>query len=95
MTMEMSAIEHDPVRRQYVMHVGGERAFVDYVDRDGIRCLVHSEVPAALRGKGVGKVLVEGTFRHLTDDGHRARAVCSYIRAVAKRSATWREVIDH
>ncbi len=91
--MDISPIEHDPERRQFFLYVDGHKAFVDYVVRDGELALVHSEVPPALRGKGIGRVLVERTFEQLTAEGHHARAVCSYIRAVAKRSAKWRDVI--
>lgn len=93
--MEISAIHHDPERRQYYLFADGHRAFVDYVERDGEIALVHSEVPAALRGRGEGRILVERTFEQLERDGLSAVAVCSYIRAIAKRSARWREVIRH
>ncbi|WP_290682533.1 GNAT family N-acetyltransferase [Kordia sp.] len=56
--------------------------------------LVHSEVPYNLRGQGIGKVLVEKTFEKLTDEGYKAIAICSYVKAVAKRSEKWKTIIE-
>ena len=61
--------------------------------KNDIMYLVHSEVPYELRGQGIGKVLVEKTFEKLTKEGYRAKAVCSYVKAVARRSDTWKEII--
>ena len=56
--------------------------------------LNHSEVPYNLRGQGIGKVLVEKTFEKLTEEGHKAKAVCSYIRTVKNRSERWKNIIQ-
>jgi predicted GNAT family acetyltransferase len=93
--MNFSELVHDRDQQQFVLCVDGEKAFIDYVFSDGEYRLVHSEVPFALRGRGVGRRLVEETFAAITDEGCRAVAVCSYIRIVARRSEKWRDVIAH
>jgi predicted GNAT family acetyltransferase len=80
---------HDPGNRQFRLMIDQHLAVVDYQVRDGILYLTHSEVPVALRGHGVGKVLVDHTFEYLQAQGLQARAVCSYIRRVAQRDARW------
>jgi hypothetical protein len=37
--------------------------------------------------------VVEKTFEQLTKGGYKAVAVCSYIKAVAKRSEHWKTII--
>ena len=61
---------------------------------DGKMYLTHSEVPYQLRGRGIGKVLVKKTFEKLTEEGYRAVAVCSYIKAVKNRDSHWKEIIE-
>ncbi len=86
-------IKHEKESNRFTMDINGEIAKVDYSLRDGKMYLVHSEVPYNLRGKGIGKVLVEKTFEKLTEEGYKAVAVCSYIRAVARRSEKWNSII--
>lgn len=85
---------HDKENRRFIMDVAGQQARVDYILQQGKMRLVYSEVPPSLRGKGVGRELVEGTFEKLTQEGYTAVAVCSFIRLVARRSAKWKDIIE-
>ncbi len=87
------SVEHDKEHQRFIMEVSGQQARVDYVLKEGKMYLVYSEVPPRLRGKGIGKELVEGTFEKLTEEGCKAVAVCSFIRSVARQSDTWKNVI--
>jgi predicted GNAT family acetyltransferase len=87
-------IVHDKENRRFTLDINGESAKVDYSLGGGKIHLTHSEVPYNLRGQGIGKVLVEKTFEQLTKEGFKAVAVCSYIRAVAKRSEHWNTSIQ-
>ncbi len=86
-------VKHDKAHNRFTMDINGEVAKVDYQLQSGKMHLVYSEVPFELRGQGYGKKLVEGTFEKLTEEGHEAVAVCSYVKAVAERSNKWRSII--
>ncbi|MEL4307001.1 N-acetyltransferase [Joostella sp. CR20] len=88
-------IQHDKENHQFVLDINGEKAKVEYQLKNDKMYLVHSEVPVQLRGRGIGKVLVEKTFEKLTEEGYKAVAVCSYVRAVASRSDKWKSIIEH
>ena len=75
------------------MDINGQMAWVDYTLENGKMYLVHSQVPYQLRGRGIGKVLVEKTFEKLTAEGYQAVAVCGFIRAVASRHKKWGKII--
>ncbi len=90
-----SEIIHDKENKRFSMKINGQTAKVDYSLRNEKMYLVYSEVPYNLRGQGIGKELVEKTFEKLTKEGYSAVAVCSYIRAVAKRSSKWKSIIDY
>lgn len=87
-------IVHDKENNQYILDINGELAKVKYQLKNNKMYLVHSEVPYNLRGQGIGKVLVEKTFEKLTSEGYKAIAVCSYIKAVARRSEKWKTIIE-
>jgi len=87
-------IEHDKGHNRFTLNINGELAKVDYKIKNNKMYLVHSEVPYNLRGQGIGKTLVEKTFEKLTEEGYKAVAVCSYIKAVAKRSENWNSIIE-
>ena len=86
-------IKHNSENSSFNLDINGELAKVEYKLKDNKLYLEHSEVPFNLRGKGIGKVLVEKTFEKLTEEGYKAVAVCSYIKAVAKRSDKWSKII--
>lgn len=86
-------IVHDKDNSRFTLDINGELAKVEYRLKNNKMYLVHSEVPYNLRGKGIGKILVEKTFEKLTEEDYKAIAVCSYVKAVARRSEKWSEII--
>ena len=92
--MSEREIIHDTENREFVLSLeDGLRAYVSYSLEGKTMRLTYSEVPRVLRGKGIGKELVEKTFERLTEEGYEAIAICGYIRAIAMRSPKWSEII--
>ena len=92
--MAQREIIHDTEKREFVLNLeNGLRAYVSYLLDGNTMRLTYSEVPHSLRGQGIGQELVEKTFEKLTEEGYEAIAICGYIRAVARRSEKWRNVI--
>ncbi|NYJ28081.1 N-acetyltransferase [Allomuricauda sp. ARW1Y1] len=90
----MLEIKHDKEAQKFTMDINGEEARVEYNLRDGKMYLVHSEVPYQLRGRGIGKELVLKTFEKLTEEGYKAVAICTYIKAIKNRDPKWKEIIE-
>jgi uncharacterized protein len=81
---------HRPEQNQFTLDWNGHIAFVDYQIRNSASgvptwYLLHAEVPAALRGQGVGQVLVEKTYAYLREHHIQSVPVCSYIQALVAR----------
>ncbi|QYJ04014.1 N-acetyltransferase [Nocardioides panacisoli] len=67
---------------RFEVHVEGRRAgLADYVDRDGVRDFVHTEVDDAFEGQGVGSTLIREALDHTRADGLRVRPTCPFVRA--------------
>jgi predicted GNAT family acetyltransferase len=90
-------IKHDKAKREFVLPIDASNSakVVYTLNSSSEMRLVHSEVPYALQGQGIGKELVLKTFQKLTDEGYKATAVCSYIKAVANRDSKWRNIIKY
>jgi uncharacterized protein len=80
---------HQPDQSQFTLDWNGHIAFVDYEIKNSTWYLLHAEVPAALRGQGVGQVLVEKTYAYLREHGIQSVPVCTYIQALIKRNPEW------
>jgi uncharacterized protein len=81
--------QHHPDKSQFTLDWNGHIAFVDYEVKADTWYLLHAEVPAALRGQGVGQVLVEKTYAYLRELGIQSVPVCTYIQALIKRNPEW------
>lgn len=71
---------------RYFMYLPEGEAFISYRDKDGIRCLDHTFVPAQSRKSGVGKQLVVETLKRLCRDGQKTRISCQFIECIARRT---------
>lgn len=92
----MNEIIHDKENQRYVLPLqNGFEAEVNYTMYNDVMRLIHSAVPEELRGKNIGKELVEKTFEKLTEEGYKAEAICSFIRTVARRSEKWKDIISY
>lgn len=89
------SLHHDKENKQFKLEINGEIAKVDYELCDNKMYLTHTEVPYNLRGKGIGKILVEKTFIQLTQESYKIIAICTYIKAIASRSEKWKTIIEH
>ncbi|WP_434362182.1 N-acetyltransferase [Parasalinivibrio latis] len=83
-------LHHDQEGRSLYIDVEeGYQAKVTYRQDGKTWHLVHSEVPPALRGKGVGAVMMEATLGFMRERGLMAVPVCSYIVHYMDKHPEW------
>jgi predicted GNAT family acetyltransferase len=80
---------------RYELRVGDDIAFLTYSERrGGVRALVHTEVPAALEGKGIGARLVRAAL----DDAEARRfqmvPVCPFVQSYLVRHPEYGKLIS-
>jgi predicted GNAT family acetyltransferase len=55
-----NAVRDNTERRRFELNADGHVAFSNYQRDGGTLTIMHTEVPAALNGKGIGSALVRG-----------------------------------
>lgn len=83
----------EPEMRQFVMHVGGHRARMEY-DRHGDRIfLTRTEVPKHLQEQGVGTVLTEKTLSHLEASKMKLVPLCPKVKDFLRQNPAWQRLL--
>ena len=72
---------HDkPDRQRFEMDTPGGPAFARY-RRDGATLMIlHTEVPRALEGRGLGSQLVQGMLELVRSRGEKVVPLCGFVR---------------
>ncbi|MEO5733434.1 MAG: GNAT family N-acetyltransferase [Rubrivivax sp.] len=60
-------------------------AVCDYVLKDGVATFHHTQVPAALQGRGIAGELVSSALTWARNEGIKVRPTCSYVAAYIRR----------
>ncbi|MFU1478663.1 N-acetyltransferase [Roseovarius sp. C7] len=87
-------LHHEAAQNRFVVafHDGGTGR-VDYARRGRVLDLLHSEVPAARRGQGLGGRLMERVLEAVEAEGLQVRPVCSYTAAYLRRYKRWAHLL--
>ena len=78
-------IVHDLAASRFSTVVEGQSSVLDYRLHGHVMTIDHTEVPAALRGRGIAAALVQAAFEHARSAGWRVVPACSYAAAFASR----------
>ena len=78
----------NPEANRYELAADGQTSVLNYERRAGEITLIHTEVPEALRGHGIGESLVKGALDLARAEGLRIIVVCPFVRAYLRRHPT-------
>jgi uncharacterized protein len=94
--MAGSSIEvtNDQAAQRYEAHIDGELALIQYELRGDHIYILHTEVPEALEGRGIGGALARAALedaraRHLTVVPH-----CPFVSAYIRRHPEYLDLVD-
>ncbi|TFL19022.1 GNAT family N-acetyltransferase [Jannaschia formosa] len=89
------AREDSESRGRWVVTVDGHEAEMTYSRLGTTKLIVdHTDVPGALRGRGVGLILAERMIADARAEGLRVIALCPFVKAQARRHPEWADVIE-
>ncbi len=90
----MPRVKDNPAMGRFEMGSGDSTAFVEYRRAgDGRIALLHTEVPEALSGRGVGSKLVRGVLDALRAEGAKVAPRCEFVAAFMERHPEYRDLL--
>jgi predicted GNAT family acetyltransferase len=82
----MASNVHDNTEHhRFELDADGYIAFSNYRRGDGVLTILHTEVPKALEGRGIGSALIRGVLDIARRQGLRVNAVCPFAKAYIER----------
>jgi uncharacterized protein len=89
----MAEVRDNPAMSRFEMASGDAVAFVEYRREDDRIALLHTEVPEALSGQGVGSKLVRGVLDALRAEGSKVVPRCGFVAAYVERHPEYRDLL--
>ncbi|MBN8972870.1 MAG: GNAT family N-acetyltransferase [Xanthobacteraceae bacterium] len=80
-------------KNRYELSVDGHLAATYYRIADGVITFVHTEVPDALAGRGVGSKLVKGALDQVRAAGLKVVPQCPFVRAYIERHPDYADLL--
>ena len=80
-------------RHRFEIEIEGEIAKAVYRLSPGIITFVHTEVPKALSGRGVGSALARGALEAARAMGLKVVALCPFIAAYIERHPEFQDLL--
>lgn len=77
----MAEVRDNSERHRYELDVNGHIAFAEYRRDGGHVTFLHTRVPEAAAGRGVGSRLVRGALALARARGLKVEAECPFVRA--------------
>lgn len=89
----MSPVEDNAPAHRFELKAGESTAFIDYRREGGQTVLIHTEVPEALEGQGVGSALVRGALDRLRAEGQAVVPQCSFVARYIERHPEYGDLV--
>ena len=78
-------VVHNAAQNRFEVHLDGQLGRLEYQAADGVLAINHTEVPAALGGRGLAGALVGAAVAYAREAGLRVVPNCSYARSWLER----------
>jgi uncharacterized protein len=89
-------VRHNPAEQRFEVTHGDDRAEIDYRMEENVIIFVHTEVPAAWGGKGIGERMAQMALDYARAQGHLVLALCPFVAAYIKRHPAYQDItIDY
>lgn len=91
--LEALPLVNNELSRQFELVVDGVKAKIEYELQKDRMSLLHTEVPPALEGMGVGTAIVEKTLQYIQDNNLKLVPWCSFVKAYLKKHPAWKRLL--
>jgi hypothetical protein len=78
---------------RFELDADGHVAFSDYKRDDGLLTIMHTEVPKALEGRGIGSSLIRGVLETARAQGLKVKPVCPFAKGYIERHPEYADLL--
>lgn len=90
----MDQFTNNEERSRYELDLDGYIAKIDYIIADdGVIVLTRTDVPAPLRGEGVGSKLIELTLEDIEKNALKVIPQCSFVADFIRKHPEWNRIV--
>ena len=86
-------VRDNKAQHRFEMGAGDGTAVVHYSLAPGVITLTHTEVPAALRGRGIASRLTRGVLEAARAEGLKVVPRCSFVAAFMRRHPEFNDLL--
>jgi len=89
----MAEVHDVPERHRFEMDLDGQVAYSNYKRDGNVLTIQHTEVPAALNGRGIGSALARGILDIARAQGLKVVPICPFVAAFIGRHAEYADLL--
>jgi predicted GNAT family acetyltransferase len=87
------AVRDNTALHRFELDVDGATAFSDYRRSSDVLTIMHTEVPPALNGKGVGSRLAHGLLDLARAERARVKPLCPFLRSYIAKHPEYADLV--
>jgi predicted GNAT family acetyltransferase len=80
-------------KKRFELEIDGHTAFIEYIVRGNMMMLIHTEVPHALEGKGIGNKIVQKTLNYIKEHNHTLAPLCPFVAKYITKHPEWKSIL--
>ena len=88
-----AAVRDSPEHHRFEMDTEAGTAFALYRRDGGTLTIMHTEVPKALEGRGLGSALVQGMLDLARARGDKVVPLCGFVRGFIARNPVYADLL--
>ncbi len=86
-------VQHNPQVKRFETTVEGVSAFLTYTQEEKVLTLLHTEVPPALEGRGIGSRLAGSALDYARQQDLKVVAKCSFVAKYIERHQKYADLL--
>ena len=89
-----SNVRDNSAQHRFELDAEGHIAFSEYRRANGVLTIMHTEVPKALEGRGIGSGLIRGVLDTARSEGLKVKPVCPFAKAYIERHPEYADLLQ-
>lgn len=86
-------VRDNAARKRFELETEGQVAFSEYKRAGGVLTIMHTEVPPALNGKGIGSRLARGLLDLARAEGAKVKPLCPFVKSYIAKHPEYADLL--